>query len=371
MKKVILVILALILAIALVIAGYMLIGFRGLQKYSRADAPCPYSWQELRDGTIRLEIDTAAYPDYGWAAECYPQNVVAVAGVESEPGTVAFSILPLNMGQTYVQVFCEQTETFAVRVFEISMQISVSEEGEISVEKTGHKDYGGIAELGKADGTARYWVGPDGTANLLIAETGDGWEAVNYDPESLEVSGPFYREGSCGFEIQGKLAGTFPLTIYSGESKAFLLEVEVAEDLTATITGFAEGVYAPDRSGEHTALETVAGSTINLPPQAVAVDYSVKRASGSVDFLLNDAQWCWQISTEETAEELVKDFATNAAETATADEHDVTLSAYRFSDGVVASWSDGTRAMALYGERETALRDLLAVAGQIVEANNG
>lgn len=248
MKKVILGVLALIVAIALVIAGYVLITSRNLQKYAAEDAPCPYSWQELRDGTIRLEINTEAYPDCSWGVEYYPQNVVAATGEESEPGTAVFSILPLNMGQTYVQVFCEQTDPFIVRVFEIGMQMRVSETGALVVEKTEHKVYDGITELGKGDGegegnaAAQCWTDPNGIVNLLLAETDSDWETVDYDPESLSVSGPFYREDSCGFEILGKQAGTFPLTVCSNEGKVFHLEIVVAEDLTADIAKFEEAV---------------------------------------------------------------------------------------------------------------------------------
>jgi hypothetical protein len=302
--------------------------------------------------------------------ECYPKNVVAAAGEEHTSETAAFSILPLNMGQTYVQVYCEQTEPFVVRVFEIGMQISVSEDGAISVEETEHKVYGGITELGEVEGSAHYWADPNGTVNLLIAETGGNWEAVNYDPESIDVTGPFYRDCSCGFEIRGKLAGTFPLTVYNGEEKAFILEIVVTEDLTAVITGFTEGAYVPDRSKEHAALEAMVGSTVALPPQAIATNYFVKSTSASVDFLLNDAEWSWQISTDDTVEELVDEYAVNVSETKTAVENDLTLTAYRFSDGVVAAWSNGSCAMTLYGDREAALTDVLALARQLVEANN-
>ena len=366
MKKVILGVLALIFAIALVIAGYILFSSRNLQKHTVDDVPCPYSWQELRDGTVRLEIDTSAYPDCNWSVENYPKNVVAATQEESADGTAVFSILPLNMGQAYVQVYCEQTEPFVVRVFEIGMQISVSEDGVIAVEETEHKEYDGVTELSEGDGAARWWADPNGTVNLLIAETGGNWEAVNYDPESIDVTGPFYRDDSCGFEIRGKLAGTFPLTICNGGDKAFVLEIVVAEDLTAVITEFAEGVYVPDRSKEHAALETAVGSTVNLPPQAVAINYFVTSTSGSVDFLFNGVEWCWQISTDDTVEELIDDYA----EMETAVENDMTLTAYRFSDSVVAVWSDGSCTMTLYGEREAALTDVLALAGQLVEANN-
>ena len=45
------------------------------------------------------------------------------------------------------------------------------------------------------------------------------------------------------------------------------------------------------------------------------------------------------------------------------------MTAYRFSDGVVAVWQDGTHVMALHGDRGTALADLLAVAAQITVAH--
>ena len=112
------------------------------------------------------------------------------------------------------------------------------------------------------------------------------------------------------------------------------------------------------------------GSTVALPPQAIATNYFVKSTSASVDFLLNGAEWSWQISTDDTVEELVDEYTVNISETKTAVENDLTLTAYRFSDGVVAVWSDGSCAMTLYGEREAALTDVLAVAGQLVEANN-
>ena len=104
MKKVILGVLALIFTIALVIAGYMMFASPNLQKHTVTDAPCPFSWKELRDGTVRLEINTLAYPDYNWDVECYPKNVVAVTREESTTETVVFSILPLNAGQSVLGV---------------------------------------------------------------------------------------------------------------------------------------------------------------------------------------------------------------------------------------------------------------------------
>ena len=65
----------------------------------------------------------------------------------------------------------------------------------------------------------------------------------------------------------------------------------------------------------------------------------------------------------------VADLIANPAETATADMGGLTVTAYRFSDGVVAVWRDGTHVMALHGDRGTALADLLAVAAQITVAH--
>ena len=321
MKKVILGVLALIFAIALVIGGYILITSQTLQKYAVEDVSCPYSWKELRDGTYRLEIDTAAYPDCSWGVESYPKNVIAAAEVSSKPGTAVFSILPLNMGQTYVQVYCEQTEPFTVRVFEIGMQINVSENHKITVEKTEEKEYDGIATMGE--------------------------------------------------EIQGMQAGTVPLILYDGGTEAIRLEIEVTEELTAAVTAFSVDTYSFDRSEEHSALETVVGRAIVLPSQVAVTDYSVKSNGGSVDFLLNDQEWRWQISTNSTEEDLVGDIAANASETKTESLHGVSLSAYSFKDGVAVSWNDGNCTMVLYGEREATIAEALAVAGQVVEENHG
>lgn len=374
MKKVILGVLALMFAIAVVIGGSILITSRSLQKYAvEEDVSCPYSWKELRNGTYRLEIDTTAYPDYSWGAECYPKNVVAAAEEDSKAGTVAFSILPLNMGQAYVQVYCEQTEPFTVRVFEIGMQIRVSEDQEITVEATEQKDYGGISTLGEGGAyPVQWWTNPDGSINLLITdENGGSWEAVDYDPNSMDVVGPFYRQDSCGFEIQGKLAGTFPLAIYDGKDKAIRLEVEVAEDLTAAIAVSAVDTYTIDRSQEHAALESAVGRSVALPPEAVVTGYSATSEGGSVTFLLKGTEWRWQIAMNSSEKELVGDLAANASETNTASAYGKTLSAYSLKDGVAVSWTDGNCGMVLYGEPEAALADALAVAGQIVEENHG
>ena len=374
MKRVILGVLALIFAIALVIGGYILITSQTLQKYAVEDVSCPYSWKELRDGTYRLEIDTAAYPDCSWDVESYPKNVVAAAEVSGEPGTAVFTILPLNMGQTYVQVYCEQKDPFTVRVFEIGMQITVSEDRKITVEKTEHQEYDGIATLGEdEDYPIQWWTKPDGGINLLITgESNISWEAVDYDSSSIEVVGPFYRGSSCGFEIQGMQAGTVPLILYNGGGEAIRLEIEVTEDLTAAVTAFSVDAYSADRSEEHLVLETVVGREIVLPPQAVVTDYSVKSKDGSVDFLLNDQEWRWQISTNSTKEELVGDIAAGAAETKTDSLHGVSLGAYSIKDGVVVVWNDGNCTMVLDCEGEAmTIAEALAVARQIVEENHG
>lgn len=374
MKKVILGVLALIFATALVVGGYFLIFSRTLQKYAvEEDVLCPYSWQERRDGTYRLKIDTSACPDASWSVECYPKNVVAAAEESSEAGTAEFSLFPLNMGQTYVQVYCEQTDPIAVRVFEIGMQISVSEKHEITVETTEHKSYTGITNLGETgDAPIQWWTDPNGAVNLLITEESSSWEIVDYAPNSMDVDGPFYRQGSCGFEIRGKLAGTFPVMLYDGRAKAICVEVAVSEDLTAAVTSATVDTYVPDRSEEHTALETAVGRELALPAQAVATGYYVSSKNGTVQFLLNDLQWEWQISADKTVEDLVGEAAANALETETDSSGlAVSLSAYRLSDGVVAAWNDGDCAMTVYGEREVALSDVLAVARQILEENDG
>ena len=373
MKKVILIVLALIFAMALVVGGYYLFTTRNLQSYVEEGEPCPYSWRELRDGTYRLKVNTAAYPDCSWSVECYPKNVVAATEVSNESGLAEYSILPLGVGQTYVQVYCEQTEPVAVRVFEISLHISVSEDGAIAVEETADKVYEEIAALGEdGDYPIRWWMNPDGVISLLIEEESNGnWQTVDYDPDGLEVTGPFYRQGSCGFEILGKLAGVYPLTIYDGRDKAICLEVQVAEDLTASVTDYAVEAYAVDRSEEHAALEGIAGSTLLLPAEAIVTDYSVKSTKGSVDFLLNDKEWRWQIDFDMTVEELAEEFAVDFTKTKTATVDDLTLTAYGFGDGVMAFWTVGDRTMILYGEQGIALTDVLAVAKQIAEANHG
>lgn len=373
MKKVILGVLALVFAIALVVGGYILITSRNLQTYSVEDATCPYSWQELRSGRYRVEINTEAYPDHSWSVESYPKNIVAVSEVSNESGTAVYSILPLNEGQAYVQVYCEQTEPIRVRVFEIGMQVSVSEDGRVKVEKTEETDHDGVTTLGEdGDYPVQWWADPDGTVNLMIAEESSGsWEAVEYDPNSIQVAGPFYRQGSCGFELRSLQAGTFPLTIYDGTSTAIHLEVDVSEALTAVITNMSVDTYTFDRSEEHVALEAVLGRGIALPPKAVVTGYSVKSESGSVDFLLNDKEWRWQIAADETEAEQVGALAAVASETKTDVAGGVTLTAYRFKEGVIASWSDGNHTMALHGEPEADVMDALDVARQIVEANDG
>ena len=374
MKKVIFGVLAMIFAIALVTCGYFLITSFSLQKYAvTEDTPCPYSWQELRSGTYRLEIDTTAYPDHRWSTECYPKNVVAVAEVSSDPGSLVFSILPLNMGQTYLSVYCEQTTPFAIRVFEIVLQINVSEDLAITIEQTDHKMYDGITTMGEDEQyPIQWWTNPSGIINLLITEEiSSQWEVVDYDLNSLAVKGPFYRENSCGFEIQGKAAGTFPLTIYNSVSKALCLEITVTEELIASISTFTvDAAYTPDKSEEHHALENVVGTAV-LPQQALISKYSTTDKSGTVTFLLNEQEWHWQIHTTKTVEALSRDIAAHATETKTTSESNPALTAYSFSDGVAVFWNDGIRSMALYGQRGITLTDALAVAGQIAEANNG
>ena len=370
MKKVILGVLALIFAIALVTGGYILFSSRSLQKYAVEEGiSCPYSWQELRSGTYRLEIDTTAYPDHSWSVEAYPKNVVAaVEEVSSEPGKAVFSILPLNMGQTYVQVYCEQTDPVTVRRFEIGMQISVSEEKKITVEKTEEKDYAGITTMGE-EGALQWWADPEGVVNLLIAGDSGQWAAADYDPAAVDVTGPFYRQDSCGFELRGMQAGTFPLTIHDG-AKAFRLEVAVTEELTASIITCAVDTYIIDASEEHLALEAVVGRNVSLPAQAAVKKYSIADTGGTVRFTLRDALWYWRISTEKTEEQLVGDVVDYAAETASAEVGGLTLQGYGMKDGAVVSWSDGACAMTLTAEKGVALADAMAVAGEIVEANN-
>ena len=370
MKKVILGVLALIFAMALVVGGYILFASRDLQKYAVEEGvSCPYSWEELRSGAYRLEIDTTAYPDHSWSVECYPKNVVAATEEESADGTIVFSILPLNMGQTYVQVSCEQTEPLTVRVFEIGMQINVSEDLKITVVSTEETEYNGIVTMGEEkDYPIQWWADAAGTIQLLIEEENSGsWEAVDYDPNSLEVVGPFYRQGSCGFEILGKQAGTFALVVYDGIDKALQLEIAVAEDLTATVTDFDASAYAVDRSEEHLALESAVGRTIRLPQQAVATKYSVMSSSGSVEFFLDNARWNWQIA----ADPLVGDIDDTVSEIKTDTVGDMTLTACHVKDGAVAFWMENDCTMLLYGELDSSADDALAVARQIVEENHG
>lgn len=373
MKKVILGVLALMFAMALVVGGYILFTGRDLQQYAVEDVVCPYSWKELRDGTYRLEIDATAYPDHSWSVECYPKNVVAAAEAESADGTVAFSILPLNMGQTYVQVYCEQTDPFTVRVFEIGMQISVSEDGKITVESTEEKAYNGISTAGEeSDYPIQWWTNTSGAINLLImAENGGSWEAVDYDAERIEVAGPFYRQGSCAFEIRGKQEGFCPLTIYDGADEGVRLEIEVAEDLSAAVTESAVVNYTVDRSEEHRALEAAVGRTLVLPQQAVVTSYYVTSDDGFVEFRLQDTQWRWEINTGSTEENAEGDMADYASETKTASVSGVMLTAYRFKDGVSVFWTESGCAMTLFGDIEVSLDDALTVAQQIVEENHG
>ena len=75
-------------------------------------------------------------------------------------------------------------------------------------------------------------------------------------------------------------------------------------------------------------------------------------------------------STEKTEEQLVGDVADYAAETASAEVGGLTLQGYGMKDGAVVSWSDGACAMTLTAEKGVALADAMAVAGEIVEANN-
>ena len=373
MKKVIFGILAIVFAIALVVGGYIFITSRNLQKYSEVNAPCPYTWQELRSGAYRLEINTAAYPDCSWDIQCYPKNVVAVSSAGSDSEIAAFSILPLNMGQTYVQVFCEQTEPYSVRLFEIGLQILVSDDFKITMEKTEHKVFDGVSVLGEgSDFPIRWWKDPDGIANLLIeGQHIDNWEILSYDQDGIEVSGPFYRTGSCGFEIRGKLPGSYPLAICDGVENELRLEIQVAEDLAAAVESVVAEAYAVDRSAEHAALEAVVGDKVSLPAQASVVCYSVKTASGTVKFRLEDRQWHWNISKDQTAEELVGDLAENASETKTVSRGDITFKAYAFDDGVAVCWKNGNVAMLVTGESGAALSDALELAEQLSEANHG
>ena len=374
MKKVILSVVALIVAITAVIGGYIFITSRNLQKYVVEEGvSCPYFWQELRNGTYRLKINTEKYPDCTWGVESYPGNVIAATEVSSGEGAVEFTILPLDAGQTYLQVYCELTEPFAVRVFEINMKISISDQLEIVIENTEAKEYDGITTLGD-DGEypVQWWAEPDGAVSLLITDESEGsWEAVDYQPDSMDVIGPFYRQSSCGFEIRGMQAGTHSLTLYNGATEAIRLEIAVAEDLTAEVTDFAVEAYVVDNSEEHSALESEVGKTLALPPQAAATDYYVNSGGGSVVFLLNDTQWRWQIKANSTANGIEKDIVENASEKKTAYVRGLKLTAYGFKDGVAVSWNSRNTAMVLYGEREAAIADALAVAGQIVEANYG
>ena len=100
-------------------------------------------------------------------------------------------------------------------------------------------------------------------------------------------------------------------------------------------------------------------------------NYFVKSEKGSVDFLLNDLEWKWELAPGVAAKTLVEEYAANASEKKISYARGRTLTAYRFTDGVVVSWRDGNCGMALYGEQDLDLADALAVASQVVEANYG
>jgi hypothetical protein len=253
------------------------------------------------------------------------------------------------------------------------MQISVSEEGVITVVTTEEKAHDGIVAAGEeSDYPIQWWTNTDGVVNLLVTKESSGsWEAVDYDAESVEVVGPFYRQGSCGFEIRGKKAGTFSLIIYDGVSKGIRLEIAVAEDLTAAVTNSAVVNHTVDRSEEHLALETAVGRTLVLPQQVAVKTYFVASDSGFVEFLMQGARWTWEMDTDSTAENTDGDIADYATESKTASVSGVTLAAYRFSDNVSVFWTEGNCAMTLFGDVEVALDDALAVAQQIVEENHG
>ena len=262
---------------------------------------------------------------------------------------------------------------YDVRLFEIGLQILVSDDFKITMEKTEHKVFDGVSVLGEgSDFPIRWWKDPDGIANLLIeGQHIDNWEILSYDQDGIEVSGPFYRTGSCGFEIRGKLPGSYPLAICDGVENELRLEIQVAEDLAAAVESVVAEAYAVDRSAEHAALEAVVGDKVSLPAQASVVCYSVKTASGTVKFRLEDRQWHWNISKDQTAEELVGDLAENASETKTVSRGDITFKAYAFDDGVAVCWKNGNVAMLVTGESGAALSDALELAEQLSEANHG
>lgn len=376
MKKVILGLLILILIVAAVAFGIWYVKEGSMERYAVSEGvPCPYSWKEQQDGTYVFRIDTSAYPEHRWSTDCYPLDVVRVsdgtAGGEGGSDTeLVLTLTPLAAGDTYLTVLCEQAEPFLVREFEVNLLVRVAEDLTITVSETAHRIYDGVT-LGDENGQFPYqwWTGAEEELNLLITdETGSVWSVDEFDAQALEVDGPFYRSGSCGFAIVGKLQGVHELTVYNETGNAIHLSLEVSEAGAVSVIAHRAGQDGPIDLGEKKETEALLGK-IALPPQAVVTEYEADDDEGSVSFILEEQEWEYELAPGRPLEELMEQVENMQTESAEGSVGSITLYAFRFSDGVVILWEDRSgRGCTLWGDAME-LDAALAAAKKVVSAN--
>lgn len=289
---------------------------------------------------------------------------------ESSDTELVLTLTPLAAGDTYLTVICEQAEPFQVREFEVTLLIRVAEDLTITVAETSHRIYDGITQGDEnAQFPYQWWTGAEEVLNFLITDETEGvWSVGEYDAQALEVAGPFYRSGSCGFTIAGEVPGIYELTLYNKTGNTILLSLEISEAGMLSVVAHREGQDAPIDLGEKKEAEALLGK-IALPAQAIVEEYDADDDEASVSFILEDQEWDYELAPGRPLEELMKQVEDMQTERAEDSVGDITLYAFGFSDGVVVLWEDALgRGCTLWGYTME-LDDALAAAKKVVSAN--
>lgn len=335
-----------------------------------ANTPYPYSWKELRDGSVEITIRGELEEGWSWQ----PEYGDTLQVEQTEKG---FSAVPLTEDAEGVVTFiCQKDGPLIDYAYQICISMQTDQKGCLKVVGNWNTALSGIESAGEDTEHPYQWrTDPEEGLWIHVTTEDQSWQVMN-EKGTLSVYGPNYDETGFTIMVRAKQVSADNLTIYTLESGfAIQMKLQTDEAGQITVTEHQEGAYTREKTDIPgiAELEEQFG-TVWIPENTSVTECkvsvwddgeSLKATVGTVSFLKSRKTWNYIIAKDISQETLMEELLDGTEETQTGEVNGYTVTICTFANGSSAFWqTDDGRVCALLTKGARSFEDTLAAAAE-------
>lgn len=214
----------------------------GAKKLVVEDISFPYTIVMQRDGTMLIDVDTAAV-ECDWQHEAFWGDVCSVSVSRSEEGHSLLCVTGLREGTETLELLCVKEGTAAEKIFHLTVEMIVNETKDVSLMNCTHRSLSGNGSGGVGTDYPFRWEGQQDGAVKVVIDRADSnlWTLAEADEAIVTVDGIYFSMETLELTVTPVAAGVGTVVMQkenaeqNTEEKLYI-SFTVSDELTAAAT---------------------------------------------------------------------------------------------------------------------------------------